>query len=41
MAQFIACLYEQEKNWSVIWISHPANILQLHQAPSEREIKEG
>ena len=41
MAQFIACLYEQEKNWSVIRIPHPTNILQLHQAPSEREIKEG
>uniref|UniRef100_A0A0A9D380 Uncharacterized protein n=1 Tax=Arundo donax TaxID=35708 RepID=A0A0A9D380_ARUDO len=38
MEQFITCLREQGKNESVV--PHPANILQLHQAPLERKIKE-
>jgi hypothetical protein len=38
MVQFIVCRCEQDKK--SISYSHPANILQLHQAPSEREIKE-
>jgi hypothetical protein len=36
MENYMTCLYEQEK----MVLPHPDNILQLHQSPSEREIKE-
>jgi hypothetical protein len=36
MENYKTCLYEQEK----VVLPHPDNILQLHQSPSKREIKE-